>query len=67
MPGFYLSSSARRRLTCSRRLLRSRGPAASSTVFSCPRAARRRRYRFLEAGRWRGGEPQLTPSAGTLR
>lgn len=60
MPGFYLSCQRRSRLTCSLCLLRSRGRAASSTVFSCPRAARRRRYRFLEAGKG-VGSPRLHP------
>lgn len=55
MPGFYpeLPSVAApaKGLTCSFRRRQSRGWVASRMVFSCPRAARRWRYRFLEAGK----------------
>lgn len=53
MSGFYpaLSSVAApaKGLTCSFRRRQSRGRVTSRMVFSCARAARRWRYRFLEA------------------
>lgn len=54
-----LSCHCSKALTCSLRLLQSRGLAASRTVFSCPRAVRLRRYRFLEAGNRVGRSPNL--------
>lgn len=53
--------------TCGLRRLQSRGRAASTMVFSCPRAARRRRYRFLEAGKGAGEESTITPNTRILR
>lgn len=53
--------------TCGLRRLQSRGRAASTMVFSCPRAARRRRYRFLEAGKGAGEESKLTPNTQILQ
>ena len=47
--------------TCPLRCLQSRCRPASRMVFSCPRAARRRRYHFLEAGKGVGEESKLTP------
>lgn len=51
LPGAAHAAAPPKRFTCRLCRLQSTGRAASRMVLSCPRAALRRRYRFLEAGK----------------